>query len=133
MALRKAKGKAGEVPTMRELMERRGLTVAELAERSGYTPEHIRRVMRGDHPGSRKFHAFMEEMLGGKYRTGGQLTFDKLTPDKLFPKGVTGHNTLEDIMRAQGITGPQPWPEPLDIPQEELEALDRELWEMRRR
>lgn len=91
---------------MRELVERRGLTVAELAERSGYTAEHIRRVMRGDHPGSKRFHVQMEALLGGKYRVGGQLTWD----EKLLPHGVWGNNDLGSIMKAQGITGPQPWP-----------------------
>lgn len=135
MALRKGRaGKTAELPTMRGLMERRGLTVAQLAERSGYTPEHIRRVMRGDHPGSRKFHAFMEEMLGGKYRTGGQLTFDRWSFDRLFPEGVRGHNTIDKILKAQGITGPQPWPKrPKYITDEDLNALDREIEEMRRK
>lgn len=110
---------------MRELMERRGLTVAELAERSGYTTEHIRRVMRGDHPGSKRFHVQMEGLLGGKYRPGEQLTWD----EKLLPRGVWGKNDLESIMKAQGITKPQGWPLP-DIPDltpEEREAFGRAM------
>ena len=114
---------------MRELMERRGLSVAELAERSGYTVEHIRRVMRGDHAGSKRLHAQMELLLGGKYRTGEQLTWDK----KLLPRGVWGNNDLEAIMKAQGITKPQGWPPP-GVPQvtkEEAEAFIRAIEEGR--
>lgn len=115
---------------MRELMERRGLTVAELAERSGYTAEHIRRVMRGDHAGSKRFHAQMEMLLGGKYRVGGQLTWD----EKLLPRGVWGNNDLETIMKAQGITKPQGWP-PLGTPKltkEEREAFGHAMDEFER-
>ena len=113
---------------MRELMERRGLSVAELAERSGYTAEHIRRVMRGDHPGSRKFHAFMEAMLGGKYRTGGQLVLS----EAWMPRGFWGDNDLETIMKAQGITGTQPWPlrRPPEIDDEAAETFIRAMKEL---
>ena len=114
---------------MRELMQRRGLSVAELAERSGYTAEHIRRVMRGDHPGSRKFHAFMESVLGGKSRAGGQLAFD----DSWLPRGVRGNNDFETIVKVQGFTGPQPWPtRPPEIDDEAMDALIREIEKMRR-
>lgn len=115
---------------MRDLMERRGLSVAELAERSGYTVEHIRRVMRGDHPGSKRFHVQMEALLGGKYRVGGQLTWD----EKLLPRGVWGNNDLESIMKAQGITGPQPWPKsrPPEIDDGAMEAFNRAIEDMRR-
>lgn len=115
---------------MRELMERRGLSVAELAERSGYTAEHIRRVMRGDHAGSKRFHAQMEMLLGGKYRAGGQLTWD----EKLLPRGVWGDNDLATIMKAQGIAKPQGWPPP-GLPQltkEEREAFGRAMDEFER-
>lgn len=115
---------------MRELMERRGSTVAELAERSGYTAEHIRRVMRGDHAGSKRFHAQMEMLLGGKYRVGGQLTWD----EKLLPHGPWGPNDLDSIMKAQGITKPQGWPPP-GVPQvtkEEADAFIRAIEEGRR-
>jgi transcriptional regulator with XRE-family HTH domain len=116
-------------PTMRELMHRRGLSVAELAERSGYTVEHIRRVMRGDHPGSKKFHVSMENLLGGKYRLGEQLAFD----DAWLPRGVWGNNDLETLMRAQGISGPQPWPKrPPEIDDAAAEAFVRAIEEMRR-
>lgn len=115
---------------MRQLMERRGLTVAELAERSGYTAEHIRRVMRGDHPGSKRLHVQMEALLGGRYRPGEQLTWD----EKLLPKGVWGDNDLGSIMKAQGITGPQPWPtsRPPEIDDAAMEAFDRAIEELRR-
>ncbi|MGH2377084.1 MAG: helix-turn-helix domain-containing protein [Candidatus Limnocylindria bacterium] len=115
---------------MRELMERRGLSVAELAERSGYTVEHIRRVMRGDHPGSKRLHVQMEALLGGKYRVGGQLTWD----EKLLPHGVWGNNDLETVVKAQGITKPQPWPKsrPAEIDDDAMEAFERAIAEMRR-
>lgn len=115
---------------MRQLMERRGLTVAELAERSGYTVEHIRRVMRGDHPGSKRFHVQMEALLSGKYRPGEQLTWD----EKLLPKGVWGSNDLASIMKAQGITKPQGWPPPgiPDLTKEETEAFGRVMDEFER-
>lgn len=115
---------------MRELMERRGLTVAELAERSGYTAEHIRRVMRGDHAGSKRFHAQMETLLGGKYRTGDQLVLD----DAWMPRGFWGNNDLETLMKAQGITKPQGWP-PRAMPKltkEEREAFGRAMDEFER-
>lgn len=131
MVLRASKrSKVDEVPTMRELMDRRGLSVAELAERSGYTVEHIRRVMRGDHPGSKRFHVQMEALLGGKYRVGGQLTWD----EKLLPHGVWGNNDLASIMKAQGITGPQPWPQsrPPEIDDEAMEAFNRAIDDLRR-
>lgn len=113
---------------MRELLERRGLTVAELAERSGYTAEHIRRVMRGDHAGSKRFHAQMEMLLGGKYRSGEQLTWDR----RLLPRGVWGDNDLETIRKAQGITGPQPWPKsrPPEIDDEAMDAFMRAMEEI---
>ncbi len=115
---------------MRTLMERRDLSVAELAERSGYTAEHIRRVMRGDHPGSKRFHVQMEALLGGKYRVGGQLAWD----EKLLPHGVWGNNDLETIMKAQGITKPQGWPPPgiADLTREEREAFGRTMDEFER-
>lgn len=115
---------------MRALMERRGLSVADLAERSGYTSEHIRRVMRGDHAGSKRFHAQMEMLLGGKYRVGGQLTWD----EKLLPRGVWGNNDLETIRKAQGITKPQGWPPPgiPDLTEEEREAFGRAMDEFER-
>lgn len=116
---------------MRELMERRGLSVAELAERSGYTVEHIRRVMRGDHPGSKRFHVQMEALLGGKYRVGGQLTWDEKL---LLPHGVWGNNDLASIAKAQGITKPQGFPPP-NLPQltkEEREAFGRAMDEFER-
>lgn len=131
MALRATKrSKAETLPTMRELMERRGLSVAELAERSGYTAEHIRRVMRGDHPGSKRFHVQMEMLLGGKYRVGGQLTWD----EKLLPRGVWGNNDLETIMKAQGITKPQGWPPPglPKLTKEEADAFIGAIEELRR-
>lgn len=130
MALKRARRSANELPTMRELMERRGLSVAELAERSGYTTEHIRRVMRGDHAGSKRLHAQMEMLLGGKYRVGGQLTWD----EKLLPHGVWGNNDLESIMKAQGITRPQGWPLPNipDLTPEEREAFGRAMDEFER-
>ncbi len=111
-------------------MERRGLSVAELAERSGYTAEHIRRVMRGDHPGSKRFHVQMESLLGGKYRPGEQLTWD----EKLLPRGVWGNNDLASIMKAQGITKPQVWPQkrPPEIDDEAMEAFLRAIDELRR-
>ncbi|MBI2774107.1 MAG: helix-turn-helix transcriptional regulator [Chloroflexi bacterium] len=115
---------------MRELMERRGLTVAELAERSGYTVEHIRRVIRGDHPGSKRFQIQMETLLGGKFRVGEQLTWDK----KLLPQGVWGNNDLASIAKAQGITKPQGFP-PLNLPRltkEEREAFGRAMDEFER-
>jgi transcriptional regulator with XRE-family HTH domain len=128
MVLKKTQAK--ELPTMRELMERRGLSVAELAERSGYTVEHIRRVMRGDHAGSKRLHAQMEMLLSGKYRTGEQLTWDK----KLLPRGVWGDNALETIMKAQGITKPQGWPPPgmPNLTREEREAFGRAMDEFER-
>lgn len=115
---------------MRELMERRGLSVADLAERSGYTAEHIRRVMRGNHPGSHKFHVFMETMLGGKYRTGEQLSFS----DAWLPRGFYGDNTFEVLMEAQGIKGPQPWPpeRPPEIDDAAMEAFLRAMEELER-
>ncbi|MGH2604461.1 MAG: helix-turn-helix domain-containing protein [Dehalococcoidia bacterium] len=115
---------------MRELMQRRGLSVADLAERSGYTAEHIRRVMRGDHAGSRRFHAQMETLLGGRYRSGEQLTWDK----RLLPRGVWGDNDLETIMKAQGITKPQGWPPPglPKLTKEEREAFGRAMDEFER-
>lgn len=115
---------------MRELMQQRGLSVAELAERSGYTAEHIRRVMRGDHAGSKRLHAQMEMLLGGKYRLGEQLAWDK----RLLPRGVWGNNDLESIMKAQGITKPQPWPtsRPPEIDDEAMEAFIRAIDELRR-
>jgi transcriptional regulator with XRE-family HTH domain len=131
MALRRPRPKTGtELPTMRELMERRGLSVAELAERSGYTVEHIRRVMRGDHPGSKRLHVQMEMLLGGKYRAGEQLTWDK----KLLPHGVWGDNDLASITKAQGITKPQGWPPPgiPDLTPEEREAFGRAMDEFER-
>jgi transcriptional regulator with XRE-family HTH domain len=131
MALRRTRtSKTGELPTMRELVERRGLTVADLAERTGYTAEHIRRVMRGDHPGSKRFHVQMETLLGGKYRVGGQLTWD----EKLLPHGVWGNNDLESIMKAQGITKPQGWPPPglPKVTKEEREAFGRAMDEFER-
>lgn len=111
-------------------MERRGSTVADLADRSGYTAEHIRRVMRGDHAGSKRFHAQMEMLLGGKYRTGEQLSWDK----KLLPRGVWGDNDLEKIMKAQGITKPQGWPPPRvpQVTKEEADAFIRAIEEGRR-
>lgn len=115
---------------MRELMHRRGMSVAELAERSGYTAEHIRRVMRGDHAGSKRFHAQMEMLLGGKYRSGEQLTWDP----KLLPRGVWGNNDLASITKAQGITKPQGFPPP-NLPrltQEEREAFGRAMDEFER-
>lgn len=115
---------------MRELMERRGLSVAELAERSGYTAEHIRRVMRGDHPGSKRLRAQMEMLLGGKYRSGEQLTWD----EKLLPHGVWGNNDLASITKAQGITKPQGFP-PANLPRltkEEREAFGRAMDEFER-
>lgn len=130
MALRRTRtSKAGELPTMRELVERRGPTVAELAERTGYTAEHIRRVMRGDHPGSKRFHVQMEALLGGKYRVGGQLTWD----EKLLPRGVWGNSDLESIMKAQGITEPQGLPKPIPgLTKEEADAFIRAIEEGRR-
>lgn len=130
MALKRARGTTHELPTMRELMRRRGLTVAELAERSGYTAEHIRRVMRGDHPGSKRFQAQMEMLLGGKYRPGEQLTWD----EKLLPRGVWGNNDLASIMKAQGITKPQGWPPPHlpKLTKEEREAFGRAMDECER-
>lgn len=115
---------------MRELMQRRGLSVADLAERSGYTTEHIRRVMRGDHPGSKRLHVQMEALLGGKYRVGEQLTWD----ERLLPKGVWGNNDLASIMKAQGITKPQGWPLPgiPDLTPEEREAFGRAMDEFER-
>jgi transcriptional regulator with XRE-family HTH domain len=129
MALKRAKHSA-EFPTMRELMERRGLSVAELAERSGYTVEHIRRVMRGDHPGSKRLHVQMEMLLAGKYRAGEQLTWDK----KLLPRGVWGNNDLASITKAQGITRPQGWPPPgiPDLTPEEREAFGSVMDEFER-
>lgn len=114
---------------MRELMERRGLSVSELAEESGYTAEHIRRVMRGDHPGSKRLHAQMEMLLGGKYRLGEQLTWN----EKLLPRGVLGNNDLETVMKAQGITKPQGWPpeRPHEIDDEAADDLIRAIDEMR--
>lgn len=115
---------------MRQLMERRDLSVAELAERSGYTTEHIRRVMRGDHPGSKRFHVQMEGLLGGKYRSGEQLTWD----DKLLPRGVWGNDGLASIAKAQGITKPQGFPPP-NLPRltkEEREAFGRAMDEFER-
>jgi len=111
-------------------MQRRGLSVAVLAERSGYTAEHIRRVMRGDHPGSRTFRAFMETMLGGKYRIGDQLAFDHTW----MPRGFFGQNDLETLMKAQGIKGPQPLPRarPADIDEPAAEAFLRAIDEIRR-
>ncbi len=115
---------------MRELIEPRGLPGAELAERSGYTAEHIRRVIRGDHPGSKKFHVFMESVLGGKYRLGEQLSFN----DAWLPRGVWGDNDLATLMRAQGITGPQPWPKrPPEIDAAAAEAFTRAIERMRKR
>jgi hypothetical protein len=131
MALRRSRVKTtGELPTMRELMERRGLSVADLAERSGYTTEHIRRVMRGDHPGSKRLHVQMEALLGGKYRVGEQLTWD----EKLLPHGVWGNNDLASIMKAQGITKPQGWPPPgvPKVSREEADAFIRAIEEGRR-
>jgi len=131
MALRATKrSKAEGLPTMRELMELRGRSVAELAERSGYTVEHIRRVMRGDHPGSKRFHVQMETLLGGKYRVGGQLTWD----EKLLPHGPWGNNDLDSIMKAQGITKPQGWPPPgmPKLSKEEREAFGRAMDEFER-
>ena len=115
---------------MRELMERRGLSVADLAERSGYTAEHLRRVMRGDHPGSRRLQAQMEMLLGGKYRPGEQLTWD----EKLLPRGVWGNNELATIMKAQGITMPQGWPPPgmPDLTPEERQTFGRAMDEFER-
>jgi len=126
MALRRSHAKATEgLPTMRELMERRGLAVADLADRSGYTTEHIRRVMRGDHQGSKRLHVQMEALLGGKYRLGEQLTWD----EKLLPKGVWGDNDLDSIMKAQGITKPQGFPPPKlpRLTKEEREAFGRAM------
>lgn len=100
------------------------MTVADLAERSGYTVEHIRRVMRGDHPGSGKFHAHMETLLGGKYRIGDQLAF----ADPWLPRGIWGNNDLETLMAAQGITGPQPLPSrPPEIDDEAAAAFIRAI------
>ena len=115
---------------MRALMQRRGLTVADLAERSGYTAEHIRRVMRGDHPGSKRFRVQMEGLLGGRYRPGEQLTWD----EKLLPHGVWGDNDLASIMKAQGITKPQGWPPPgiPDLTPEEREAFGGAMDEFER-
>lgn len=115
---------------MRALLERRGLSVAELAEKSGYTTEHIRRVMRGDHSGSKRFHVQMEALLGGKYRVGGQLSWD----EKLLPRGVWGDNDLESIMKAQDITKPQGWPPPgvPKLTKEEREAFGRAMDEFER-
>lgn len=59
---------AGRKPTLRELMERRGLTTADLARESGLSEWHIRKVMRGDHHGSPAFHALMSRILSGEYR-----------------------------------------------------------------
>lgn len=114
-----------ELPTLRELAERRGASVADLAERSGYTAEHIRRVMRGDHPGSRKFHAHMETLLGGKYGTGDQLALG----DAWMPRGFWGDNDLETLMKAQGIKGPQPLPRsrPAGIDDEAAAAFMRAI------
>ncbi len=115
---------------MRQLMQRRGVSVADLAESSGYTAEHIRRVMRGDHPGSKRFHVQMEALLGGKYRVGEQLTWD----EKLLPHGVWGNNDLASITKAQGITKPQGFPPP-NIPRltnEEREAFGRAMDEFER-
>ena len=125
MAVKRARTASHELPTMRELLHRRGVTVAELAERSGYTAEHIRRVMRGDHPGSKRFHAQMEMLVGGKYRLGEQLTWD----EKLLPRGVWGNNDLETIMKAQGITKPQGWPLPgvPELSTEERKAFARAM------
>ncbi|MEK6619736.1 MAG: helix-turn-helix transcriptional regulator [Chloroflexota bacterium] len=130
MALRASKARDKELPTLRELAERRGVSVADLAERSGYTAEHIRRVMRGDHPGSRKFHAHMETFLGGKYRTGDQLALG----DAWMPRGFYGNNDLETLMKAQGIKGPQPWPpsRPPEIDDAAMEAFLRAIDEIRR-
>jgi transcriptional regulator with XRE-family HTH domain len=115
---------------MRALLERRGLSVADLAERSGYTTEHIRRVMRGDHPGSKRLHVQMEALLGGKYRVGEQLTWD----EKLLPKGVWGDNDLASIMKAQGISKPQGFPPPKlpRLTKEEREAFGRAMDEFER-
>lgn len=115
---------------MRELMERRRLSVSELAERSGYTAEHIRRVMRGDHAGSKRLHAQMEMLLGGKYRPGEHFTWDK----KLLPGGVWGRNDFVSIAKAQGITHPQGWPPPgmPKVTEEEADAFIRAIEEGRR-
>jgi transcriptional regulator with XRE-family HTH domain len=125
MALRARTRVRVELPTLRELAERRGLSVAELAERSGYTTEHIRRVMRGDHPGSRKFHAHMETLLGGKYRTGGQLSLG----EAFLPHGVFGRNDLAALMATQGIAGPQPMTRtrPADIDEAAADAFVRAI------
>ncbi len=119
-----------ELPTLRELLQRRGLSVADLAERSGYTAEHIRRVMRGDHPGSSKFRAFMETMLGGRYRIGDQLALDHAW----MPRGFSGQNDIEALMKAQGIKGPQPLPRarPAEIDEAAAEAFLRAIDEIRR-
>jgi hypothetical protein len=72
----------------------------------------------------------MEALLGGKYRVGGQLTWD----EKLLPRGVWGNNDLASIMKAQGITGPQPWPKsrPPEIDDEAMEAFNRAIEDLRR-
>lgn len=122
--------KPEDTPTLRELAEMRGLSVAELAERSGYTAEHIRRVARGDHPGSRKFHALMESLLGGKYRVGGQLDLG----EAFMPRGFFGKNDFEILMEAQGIKGPQPLPRsrPREIDDEAADEFRRAIERLRR-
>jgi len=86
--------------------------------------------MRGDHPGSRKFHALMETLLGGQYRVGGQLNFG----EAFLPHGVLGPNALKDLMTAQRIVGPQPLPRsrPPEIDDAAAEAFSRAI-EGRRR
>lgn len=56
--------KSGNKRRIREILRSEGRSLRWLAERTGYTADHISRVDSGQHPGTVKFWRLMESVLG---------------------------------------------------------------------
>lgn len=125
-----------------DVVREQGRTLSWLARKSGYSERHVARVARGEHPGTRAFHVLMMRLLGEEYDLPAELAERKERPaprqlsfgETFLPAGIWGKNTLEAIMRAQGIRRPQSLPRsrPRELDDETIDEFLHALEELGR-
>ncbi len=59
------------LPTLAQVVREQGRTMAWLARQTGFSEGHVRRVARGESPGSKPFHTAIVRLLGEPYREAG--------------------------------------------------------------